>query len=485
MERKYEVPGRYIVPRITLDSQLRTSTRAFSILSTSRATIEELTAAWAVYKGKGVEFRDIVPLTPDRVILHELAAVMQCFIKQELDPGKGEEVFKEMVLKAFIKLKDGSIPEYGEAIKKMDKDYEELNDSIIDYIKNPNIPGVLTSDEQALVGELLKKAKGNRDELPNAEKDGVIAGIRAILYMQRARQYAYHLARTVLVEQSSLSQLPLLSKQKDSIAIFTVGGPASGKTSSLVKIAESIESTYGIKWDEIAHHNLDRARTILLEPEKDSLDFGSLTSDEARLVKERELKLMITLSATEGKFRHQLYDGSEIDSKAFKQHAMHGKATMVCLVSTHFETALERAYLRGQSENRYVPIDSLLQTHKNGPQSLIKALDQDGIEGTNTTVLMYDNNVERGKDSILFGTINAQTKEIIIKDPEKMKSWLKKSNLNTSIDFPKVYSPDAVHSIELYTGEEMTIEKYFEPLVKRGYKLTMEPTPQVTYTGMV
>jgi len=33
-------------------------------------------------------------------ILHEIAAVMQCYIKQELDPYTGEETFKKMVLEA-------------------------------------------------------------------------------------------------------------------------------------------------------------------------------------------------------------------------------------------------------------------------------------------------------------------------------------------------------------------------------------------------
>jgi hypothetical protein len=477
MEEKHNISGKYIVPRVTLDSQLRTSTRDFSILSTSRASIEELTSAWAVFKGK-VEFRDLVPLTPERIILHEIAAAMQCYIKQELDPGKGEEVFKQMVKETYMSI----IGKYDDVIESMNKDYDTLNDSIINYMENPSNPGILTPTEQALVTELLKKVQGGRDEIPGLEKPGTVAGIKAILYMQRSRESAFELTKVLLQGNSTLLKLPLFSSQKDSIAVFTVGGPASGKTSSLVKIAESIESMYGIKWDEIAHHNLDRARTILLEPESGSLHFGSFTSDEARLVKERELALMTTLSRKEGFFRHQLYDGSEIDSKAFKQHAINGKATIVCLVSTKFETAMERAYLRGQSENRYVPIDSLLQTHKNGPQSLIKALDQDGIEGTNTTVLMYDNNVERGQDSILFGTINAQEKEIIIKDPEKMQAWLKKANLNKDIEFPQAYDPDIEHSLDLYTGPELSIEEYFKPLLSRGYTLTVTPilTSQVT-----
>ena len=471
MEEKYNIPGKYIVPRVTLDSQLSTSTRDFSILSTSRAPIEELTAAWTVFKGK-VEFRDLVPLTPERIILHEIAATMQCYIKQESDPGEGEEVFKQMVSDAYTK----NIGEYGDLIARMNEDYDALNVSIIDYMENPDHPGILTPAEQALVTELLNKVKGERSEIPGPERDGTIAGIRAILYMQRAREYTFERTHTLLVKSHSLPELPLFARQKDSIAVFTVGGPASGKTSSLEKIATSIESMYGIKWDEIAHHNLDRARTILLEPELGSLHFGSFTSDEARLVKERELALMTTSSRTESLFRHQLYDGSEIDSKAFKQHAMNGKATIVCLVSTQFETAMERAFFRGQSENRYVPIDSLLQTHKNGPQSLIKALDQDGIIGTNTTVLMYDNNVDRGKDSILFGSINAQAGEIIIKDPEKMQAWLKKANLNKGIDFPQEYKPDVEHSLDLYTGPEITIEDYFAPLISRGYTLTMDQT---------
>lgn len=40
--------------------------------------------------------------------------------------------------------------------------------------------------------------------------------------------------------------------------------------------------------------------------------------------------------------------------------------------------------------------------------------------------------------------------------------------LNTGIDFPKVYNPDIEHSLELYTGEEISIESYFEPLTSRG-----------------
>jgi len=114
-----------------------------------------------------------------------------------------------------------------------------------------------------------------------------------------------------------------------------------------------------------------------------------------------------------------------------------------------------------------------LQTHKNGPTSLIKALDQEGITGTHTTVFMYDNNVPQGHDSILFGVINAQSKEIVINDVEKMKVWLRKSNLSVKIELPTVYEYNTEYSVELYTGTELTIEEYFEPLNKRGYDLKM------------
>lgn len=463
-----QIASKYVIPRITLDSQLNTLKRDFTILLHSMATSEELKSVWKVYKGKGIEFRNIVPLVPERVILHELAAVMQCEIKQETDPSTGEGTFKKFVHEAYVQLKN--LPSYTETVDKMALDYKLLGKFIWSFILDGN-PNDLTNEEQASVTIFMEIARANRQVFSESDQAGAITGIQWRLYMERARQHANKLVLTALV---NLPKLPVLLNKTETVAIFTVGGPASGKTSSLIKIAKSIDAEYNVKWEDMAHHNLDRSRTILLETGNDPINYGNLTSDEARLVRERELKLMSNLSAS-GKQHHQLYDASEIDTAAFQQSAQYRKATIVCLVSTDFETALGRAYLRGIKEGRYVPIDAFLRSHKNGPSSLINALNHDKVDGTNTTVLMYDNNVRSGEDSVLFGTINAQSKEIRIHDGTKLASWLKKCNLNGAMTFPAEYDETTEYSVPLYIGQEITMEEYFAPLLNRGYMLTVEP----------
>lgn len=471
---KTKLSGKFIIPTVPLDPQHRESKLEFTILSESMATASENYSVWEIFKEK-VELKDLVPLDPKRIILHELAVVMQCYIKQETHPSLGDATFKQMVLKAHeeIKISRG----YKVAVANLSRIYHELKQSVSDYILHGTQTNLQVSEQDIIKNLLLSKESST---LLGSNLEKMTLGIRAILYSKRARDISYQLAYSFLVEQSSLPKLPLLAK-KNTITIFTTGGPASGKTTSLNKIALSVYKMYGIKWDDIVHSNLDRLRNILLSEAKDPITYDALTIEEARLIKAREMEVLATSPA--GEHRHQLDDVCIITPKKFQHQAIHGKATIVCVVSTSFERALERAYWRGINEGRYVNMDSLLKGHKKAPISIITALDQEGIIGTNTTVFMYDNNVTQGQDSILFCSINCQNGDIIIYDSEKLETWIDKSKLNMSIKFDTEYNPNKDHEVDLYTGPDISITDYFDPLKARGYQIVdLSPKPEQNLT---
>lgn len=469
---KAKIPGKYFIPKYSIKSQFSEAKSEFTILSESMATLTEMNSVWEVYNNK-FDFRELVPLKPSRVILHALAIVMQCNIKQEIEPGKGEETFKHLVLNAYEEAKKS--PNYKKLIDDLTRCYNELDDEIVDFIRNAK-PSHLTDDEQKLITKLLTKVD---KALLQTHFSGVAQGIRAYVYMHRARKQSDEFALSMIVRHSNLPKLPELPK-KDTIAVFTVGGPASGKSSSLVKIAQSIDKMYQVKWDEFVHTNVDRSRIIFVPQHTELLFNDSLTSDEGRLLKAKEMEYLV--SAPEEKSHHQLHDSSRIDSKAFLHHALLGKAIVVCLVSADFETAIKRSYLRGNSERRYVTIESLFEAHKYAPESLIKALSQQGIRGTNTTVFMYDNNVAQGQDSILFGTINSQSQEICIYNEDMLLAWIKKMNIIMPKEFPKTYNPQVDLEIALYSDQEISIAEYFEPLTKQGYRLIQAPQSELKHS---
>ena len=291
--------------------------------------------------------------------------------------------------------------------------------------------------------------------------------------MQRARVPAAALISKELpkiMKQQGWHFLTALIPQ-NSVALFTLGGVASGKTTALQQVATVLQHVNNVEWVDMSHHNTDRLRVALMDPKLSPQKFSCLTGDEARLVKERELSLLETKRNEQGLVYNEVHDTPVLKAADFLRAATTRKTTYVCVVSTEAETALLRAYKRGLSELRFCPSGEILKAHRDATNSLIPSLAQANIAGTNTLVLMYDNNIP-GQAAQLFGTIDVRTKSVTIFDLEKMKAWVKKSNM--AISLGELDEETQTYHVDLYPHPPISVDEYFSPLAKRGYHIHYE-----------
>jgi hypothetical protein len=431
----------------------------FTILDHSMTSWETLKETWRVYQNTKVEFRHLVALKPERIIFHEIVARIQAFVEQEASPSAGDEVFKNMIEKASKDIEKSK--GYQEAIQNMVEDYKNLQEQI--HLIMNDKPNGLTKEEIEIATKFINEAKKGIDEWSKDKQDACFQRILATLYMSRARQHAAGFAKEALegmVTMHAWHWLPLIPVN-ESISVFTAGGVASGKTSSLIKVAEGISRHYQVEWKDMSHHNTDRLRTVLLTQPVDPKLYSSFTGDEARLVKERELEVLNELAQKEKLTVNEVHDSPSIKLDDFKDAVKNRKAVVVCVVSTDAEVALNRSDARGKVERRYVSAGSLLKSHQDAAKSVKTALAELG-EAKNTTVFMYDNN---GTTSELFCTINSSSKKIAIMDSSQLNLWLKKYNMN-----PKLGKLEGgFYELDLYPEKAVTPPVYFNPLPNKGY----------------
>ncbi len=179
-------------------------------------------------------------------------------------------------------------------------------------------------------------------------------------------------------------------------------------------------------------------------------------------IKERELELIKNQVAKKAGRPHELYDSPCIKQGDIENALSTRKAVMICVVSTDPSSALIRAYRRGEKENRYCPGDEILKSHKDSAMGLSHILKLDALRNSNTTVLMYDNN---GDAPYLFAIIDFKASILHVRNPEMLRAWIKKCNMETSIEQHE--SIEGVLNIELFKpGVEPTFEEYFPPHLK-------------------
>lgn len=133
----------------------------------------------------------------------------------------------------------------------------------------------------------------------------------------------------------------------------------------------------------------------------------------------------------------------------------------IVAISTDVANAVERAFGRGKTTQRYEHTEGLLGSHQAVPGEMMKSLAQEVLIGSNVSVAMFDNN-SPARELYLFASINMKTKEITVYDEEMMHNWIKKENIN-----PKAKPGDS-----LYLEKPVrSMEEYFGPLIDKGFTL--------------
>lgn len=291
----------------------------------------------------------------------------------------------------------------------------------------------------------------------------------AIIYTREARKIiapeVHGVIDNLCIDQTMTPLEPV--KKDEGIAIFTTGGVASGKGTCLRNIEDTLKqrTPKAIQWNELIHHNADRLKPFLQNPELDPKKYSQYTYEEALLVKERIMQILEQQGLKLGGYPHFLHDQTKLKPDELREAASRYGEVVITAISTEVSSSIEWAYGRGEKTGRYEHTEGLLGSHQAVPGEFIKSLNQDElISKGKISVAMYDNNSPT-RELTMFASIDMQSKTITIYNDEMMQKWIKKENINTKAD------PNG----ELYFDKPTrSTDEYFGPLTQKGFAISYE-----------
>lgn len=417
-----------------------------------------------------VSVRQLVALTPARLIHHEILAQLQASIKLDHHPDDATTFHTVVEKLATIVEKDDKstlTTQCHELYTSTTGALEALYDAMV--AKSSDLASLPLYNEALQSTFDLLQTQADFSDKSDTYKQVFIQRWIAPLYHQQALINIESYVRAhieTLIEGDELKILDYHPADK-SLAIFTTGGVASGKGSSLRQLAELLEKYHSppIHWDELVHHNADKLKPFLMPPMTSPQGYSQFTYDEALLIKDRTMQLMQAISKKmhDGThFPHFLHDQTKLKSLELLEASSRYDEIIITAVSTEVKKAIVRSHARGVATNRFEHTEGLLNSHRAVPTEMINALAQPALLGKKITVSMWDNNDESGHLQ-QFASIEMATGCITIYDGDLFEKWLKKTLINPkSHDFASLYK----------AGPMVSIKGYFSPLLALG--LTIE-----------
>ncbi|BCA94598.1 hypothetical protein TUM19329_09590 [Legionella antarctica] len=426
--------------------------------------------------------RNLVCLEPDRLIEHEILAQLQATIKLDRTVDDETDSFGYAFTQVQAVLSRDSKQELLEG--RCEKLYSETKNEISGFfgtlIENKGLEEITFSPKEILqLTGFYQQLAENEPWKNNAQLLQAVCEQRgmALIYTQRAQELIGNVIKEeidVLCDAGKLEKLDPVSK-KNGVGIFTTGGVASGKGTCLQNISDSLKERrpVAINWNELVHHNADRLKPFLLQPQKDPMKYSQFTYEESLLIKERIMKIIEQQGKKSGFYPHFLHDQTKLKADELKEANQRYDELIITAVSTDAASAIERAFARGEKTTRYEHTEGLLGSHQAVPGELIKSLTQEELIGKgNISVAMYDNNSPSRMLS-MFASIDMQKKEIIVYDDVAMQNWIKKENIN----------PKAKTEEELYLDKPVRqTELYFHPMIQQGFTLAIVAKAEIGQT---
>ncbi|WP_133127966.1 zeta toxin family protein [Legionella nagasakiensis] len=444
----------------------------FTILSNSINTHDEhglmvLKACMDAYPKEFV--RSLVCLQPERLIDNEILAQLQAGVKLDVATDDEEGTFR----RAFELVKESLRSGDSIALQTFCTElYASLSTQLPDFFtalaRGENLDdSPFSESERHTMRQLYDEIATQSPYAENRELLQTVCLQRwiALIYTKRSQEHIGTVVRDHIERHCSagaLERLPYVPRE-EGIAIFTTGGVASGKGTCLRNIEESLRrrTPKSITWNELVHHNADRIKPFLLNPERDSKRYSQYTYEEALAVKERVMTIIAQRGQETARYPHFMHDQTKLKPDELKEASLRYGELIIAAVSTDAATAIERAYHRGERTNRFEHTEGLLGSHQAVPGEFIKSLNQDELIGSNTSVAMYDNN---SADLRMFASINMRNRVITIYNEKDLQNWIKKETINPKAD-----------SIEtLYMGADIRrTTDYFAPLLEKGFTLDL------------
>lgn len=414
--------------------------------------------------------RNLVCIRPERLIEHEILAQLQATVKLDRNVDDEADTFGKaftLVQKALDtkKIEHECLQLYKEILSEVTRFFDDVTPETL-----PESDFLSLEDRKllkSLYSELSTKEPWSHDSA--LLKSVCIQRATALIYTRESRKIiAPEVEKSISHFCSEKAMEPLEPvKKEEGIAIFTTGGVASGKGTCLRNIQETLQerSPHPIQWNQMVHHNADRLKPFLQNPELDPLKYSQYTYEEALLVKERVMQILEQRGKQLGGYPHFLHDQTKLKPDELREAASRYGEVVITAISTEVSSSIKWAYQRGKKTGRYEHTEGLLGSHQAVPGEFIKSLNQEDLIGKgNISVAMYDNNSPT-RELTMFASIDMHNKTITIYDDEMMQKWIKKENINTKAD---------PHSELYFNKPTRSTAEYFTPLTEKGFKINYE-----------
>ena len=164
-----------------------------------------------------------------------------------------------------------------------------------------------------------------------------------------------------------------LNDPSETMIFALAGGPASGKTSFLIHLKETIEAQ-GKNWKNYIKINTDIYRHILLEPDSiPTIFYEQMVLFEASYVKLLTKNRLIEMQKN-NRSRHIVFDQIDILAEDMDCLAGNDVRSELFILTTQVKNAIDRSLSRGEKTGRYVSMKKILQSYKNTVDSFFKNL---------------------------------------------------------------------------------------------------------------
>ncbi len=380
--------------------------------------------------------RNLVCLLPERLVEHEILAQLQAGIKLDKNVDDEADTFGHAFTLAQEQLANTGVDQecinvYKTTLGQVETYFDDVINGKLaqSYDFSPEEQDAL----QLFYSQIAATEPWSSDKA--SLKAVCVQRSMAFIYTNRARAIIEPVVSGVISDlctQDKLQPLDYVAKE-ESMAIFTTGGVASGKGTCLKNIAATIKTRdpNGIEWEQLVHHNADRLKPFLQDPEKDPRKYSQYTYEEALLVKDRVMYHIAKKGNEAGnKYPHFLHDQTKLKPDELREANKRYGEVVITAISTEVSSSIQWAYGRGEKTNRYEHTEGLLGSHQAVPGEMMKSLNQDELIGSgNIIVAMYDNN-SSSRELTMFAEIDMKNKKIIVNDEEMMQKWIKKENIN-------------------------------------------------------
>lgn len=390
--------------------------------------------------------RDLLPLQPSRVAMHEFLARLN--LEYQMPAGKEQsDVFKDYS-EAFMKGFEKANPGFND---KLNQERLKLESSFVKALESGDLEGL--APEQRQVVEAFQKQILVKDdhELSSQQINLAIA--------KRAANHIINSTVRALVDKLDVSNFvgPLKKtktfKPEERKTFMINGGIASGKGSS-EKFMKAKAASQGVKWQaDVITLNTDSFKPSLLDSDdlssEDQMFYSGLVHDEASLIRNRvfeKYKEMMTKQAP-----HIYVDMVWPAADIFELGASSPQGLDVMIVQIPVENSFKMAYSRGEKTGRFETRAGILSTHKYVPRQLhqsLKALKQQNLNNVRLSIYA---NLAPGKAEKI-ADFDFSKSEGIITDEQRFLEFYQKTCLNTqATTYEELYEGADLSSPENYT----------------------------------